>query len=257
MASPQVDKNFTRISNELLEALASSDLSNYEFRVFMAILRKTYGYQKKNDWLSLSQLEKLTGIKIPHICRTVNKLTAKNMLIKNGKITGIQKDYEQWNITQTGSTQIGKLPKQAVPIQDIELPKQVIEITQTGNKKLPKQADTKEKKETITKETITKEKHLEFVYLTKDQHQKLITAYGEKITTAKIEALNDYIGQIGVRKASVKYTSHYHTIKNWIRMEKSKEGKNGSTSKHFENERDYSDEDRKQIERKFYGNNDE
>ena len=154
MANPQGDKDYTKVSNEIIEALALTDLSNYEFRVFMMLIRKTYGFHKKTDWISLSQLAERTGIKLSHICRTIKKLKAKNMIIKNGKITGIQKDYEQWKLPKQVTnlngkvTQTGKLPKQVI------LPKQVSKVTQTGNKKLPKQGDTKEKKYTYTKETI-------------------------------------------------------------------------------------------------------
>jgi len=133
MADVQIEDGYTKIANELLEALLKINLSNYEFRVFMAILRKTYGYHKKGDWLSLSQLSKLTGIQTPNICRTVKKLMAKNMLIKNGKITGIQKDYDHWNIIHTDSIQIDNT------------------IIQADNKKLSIQTDTKERKKLIQK----------------------------------------------------------------------------------------------------------
>ena len=40
---------YTKIPNELLEVLYQVSLSNYEFRVFLFILRKTYGFNKKQD----------------------------------------------------------------------------------------------------------------------------------------------------------------------------------------------------------------
>lgn len=152
MADVQIDDGYTKVANELLEAIMRINLSSYEFRVIMAIMRKTYGYSKKQDYISLSQLEEITDIKACHICRTLKKLKAKNMILSNGHLTGIQKDYDLWKVTQTGNThsgntQTGNLPKQVIP-------KHAIEITQTGNKKLPKQVDTKEKKETYTKEII-------------------------------------------------------------------------------------------------------
>lgn len=148
MASPQIEDGYTKIANELLEAILTVNLSNYAFRVFMAILRKTYGFNKKTDWISLTQISVLTGIRTTHICRAVHELVNKNMLIKNGKVKGINKNYKQW-----------KLPIQVVPIQvvpnEVILPNQVIKVTQSGNKKLPNQVVTKE----TTKETIQK-KHI-------------------------------------------------------------------------------------------------
>lgn len=116
----------------------------------MTIIRKTYGFNKKEDWISLKQLSDLTGISIPHICRTINELKAKNMIIRNGKITGIQKDYKKWNTALPGTTSLDKLPNQA-------LPHQAVKITKPGSEKLPNQADTKETiKKTIQKKHIYK-----------------------------------------------------------------------------------------------------
>ena len=62
MASPQLEDGYTQISNELLEALCWMNLSPYEWRVLLWILRKTYGWKKKTDWISLSQFSKETGL---------------------------------------------------------------------------------------------------------------------------------------------------------------------------------------------------
>ena len=147
MASPQIEDGYTKIANELLEAISRVNLSSYEFRIMMAIIRKTYGFNKKTDYISLTQLEKVTGIKACHVCRTLKKLNAKNMIIKNGSVQGIQKNYDLWTITHIDTTQIGNTHLGNTQIGN--------EVTQTGNKKLPKQVDTKETiKETYIKDNI-------------------------------------------------------------------------------------------------------
>ncbi len=78
------------------------------------------------------------------------------------------------------------------------------------------------KRITSTEESEIKNKYLSFVYLTNDEYQRLITDYGETDTRKYIESLDDYIGQIGEKKARVKYSSHYHTIKNWMRRDDKK-----------------------------------
>jgi hypothetical protein len=55
----------------------------------------------------------------------------------------------------------------------------------------------------------------EFVKLTKEQYQKLIEQFGENGAKEKIENLN-----IGIGSKGYKYTSHYHTILSWDRLEK-------------------------------------
>lgn len=101
MADVQIDDGYTKVANELLEAVMKINLSSYEFRVIMAIMRKTYGYSKKQDYISLSQLEEITGIKACHVCRTLKKLKDKNMVISNSHLTGIQKDYYNYSIKKS------------------------------------------------------------------------------------------------------------------------------------------------------------
>lgn len=64
-----------------------------------------------------------------------------------------------------------------------------------------------------------KKLHLDFVRLTDDEYQKLISKLWESKTKFRIEHLNSYIGQIGVASANKKYRSHYFTILNWDRRE--------------------------------------
>ena len=110
MASPQTEDGYTRIANELMEALCRASLSQNQFRVCLAIIRKTYGYGKKEDRISLSQFEKMTGILSQHVKRTLGQLEKMNMItvdkVSHMKIFyGIQKDYEQWSTTtSTGSS---------------------------------------------------------------------------------------------------------------------------------------------------------
>ena len=254
MANPQGDRNYTKISNEIIEALSKTDLSNYEFRVFIMILRKTYGFHKKKDWISLSQLAEITGIKLPHISRTIKKLKEKNMILKNGKVTGIQKDYELWKlpkqvtnlneeVTQTGITQTGNVTQTGC------------ELTQTGKKKLPKQAYTKDTiKDTNTKDKIhtpKKIKYEDFVSMTEDEYQKLISKYGEVNTKAFIEKLNVFKGANGK-----KYKSDYMAILNWVveAVLSKGGGKNVNNSgniKRFANQREDTDE---RVNKNFYIN---
>ncbi len=57
-----LDDGFTRIANELLEAVMHAGLSQHQLLVFMAVMRKTYGFNKKSDWVSNEQISVLTGI---------------------------------------------------------------------------------------------------------------------------------------------------------------------------------------------------
>jgi len=53
---------FTRVPHVTLERLARVRLKPNEWRTVMALMRKTYGYHKSKDRISLSQFEKMTGM---------------------------------------------------------------------------------------------------------------------------------------------------------------------------------------------------
>ena len=108
MANPQLENGYTRVANELLEALARINLCAYETRVLLVIIRKTYGWHKKTDWISLSQLTMSTGIRKAHVCRTINSLVARNIIMRDkNKHVGLQKDHEKW---------VNKLPNQVTRV---------------------------------------------------------------------------------------------------------------------------------------------
>jgi phage replication O-like protein O len=159
----QVENGYTRIADELYEALMKWQLSSYEHRVLTFILRKTYGFQKKSDWISLSQFEENTGIQRSHICRALNLLLQQKIITKGGNrnkpMYSIQKNYKLWLKLPKGVRSHHKLLPKGVTIeaknnqkQTNKLPKGVIQITKGGNSVLPKGAHTKDN---ITKDNIT------------------------------------------------------------------------------------------------------
>jgi len=223
MASPQAEDGHVDIANEIVEILAKTYLSSYESQVLWAIFRKTYGWHKKEDWITNTQIAEMTGIAESHISRTLKKLIKKNMVNKNGKKLSFQKDYDNWQ----------KLPKQVsnekLPKWDKKLPKQVREVTQTGNKKLPKQVDTKEKKETITKETIQKKNVLPVIkeiitYLNKKANKffRPETPITQKFIKARLKEgydLSAFKWVIDVKCAEWKgkFTKNGKDMEDWLR----------------------------------------
>lgn len=96
MASPQIENGFTRIANEIMEALMRTNLSAYQGRVLMAIVRLTYGWQKKEDSITNKRIVELTGLNKAHASRTVSELVARNMVTKAGNKIGLCKDHQGW-----------------------------------------------------------------------------------------------------------------------------------------------------------------
>lgn len=100
MKSPQTEDGFTQIANELLEAFSRLDASGSAWRVFMVVLRKTYGFHKKKDKISLTQFEDMSRLTRMSVCRGLNELVELNVITveKDGYINiyQVQKDYELW-----------------------------------------------------------------------------------------------------------------------------------------------------------------
>lgn len=133
--SPQKENGYTAIANELFEAFYRCKLTEYERCIVMCIWRKTYGWSKKEDWVSNTQLQEETGIALPNITRTLNLLKEKRIIIKNGKRVGVNKVYSEWKVEWR------------------KLSHQITKVISPDNQKLSHQIPTKEKKETITKTT--------------------------------------------------------------------------------------------------------
>lgn len=99
-ASPQLEDGFIRIANELMEAILGFGFSHREVVVLFSIIRKTYGYGKKTDDISASQLTDLCKVPRQHVTTTLNSLAQCNVITKSpgkfGTIVGIQKNHKKW-----------------------------------------------------------------------------------------------------------------------------------------------------------------
>jgi phage replication O-like protein O len=65
-------EGWTAVPNELLDHMG--DLGNAELRVLLALIRKTAGYQKESDRVSVSQLATMTGLTTRNAQAAVTKL---------------------------------------------------------------------------------------------------------------------------------------------------------------------------------------
>jgi len=110
LSIPRLEKGYTRIANELLEAILKHPFSKRELNVVLSVIRKTYGYNgKKHDAVSSVQIASMTSIDQSHISKTINCLIEKNVLVKKGKgrlghgkhikSVGINKRYKMWSTT--------------------------------------------------------------------------------------------------------------------------------------------------------------
>ena len=102
--SPQLEDGHIRIANELFDAILRFPLGRNEAEVMYAILRKTYGYGKKQDDMTVTQLANLTGITRPRASEALTALASINAVRKTdghyGYVLAVNKNYAEWQRTE-------------------------------------------------------------------------------------------------------------------------------------------------------------
>ncbi|EPY3944421.1 replication protein [Klebsiella pneumoniae] len=144
-----LDDGFTRIANELLEAVMHAGLSQHQLLVFMAVMRKTYGFNKKSDWVSNEQISVLTGI-LPHKCSAAKStLVKRGILTQTGRVIGINKAVSEWSSLPIKGTE--KKPY----LKKVTLPESGKKsLPESGNAYYPNQVNTKDKHTKDNKDNI-------------------------------------------------------------------------------------------------------
>ncbi|QNU44361.1 replication protein [Mixta calida] len=96
------DNGYTRIANELLEAVIGSGLTQNQLLITLAVIRKTYGYNKTSDWVGNTQLSELTGLPVTRCSTERNKLVKMKVLTVSGRMVGVNKEISSWQTKING-----------------------------------------------------------------------------------------------------------------------------------------------------------
>lgn len=114
MANVQIENGYTKIANEILEALAKQPLNGTQRRILDVIFRYTYGFNRKEHDLSLSFISAATICDKRQIQRELKHLECRKIIFQKRedgikRTISFNKDYEQWIIEITiGKKDIGK-----------------------------------------------------------------------------------------------------------------------------------------------------
>ncbi|MTC75755.1 DNA replication protein [Providencia sp. wls1919] len=134
----RTEDGYTRLANELYEELIGANLTRNQAKVAHAICRKTYGFNKKIDRISDSQLAELTRLPRQKVNKAKNELIAMKVIVKSGSSIGPNKNLTEWEIPECH--QSGVI------------------VTKTVTKSVTKSVTEVSPKQGHTKDTITKEK---------------------------------------------------------------------------------------------------
>lgn len=130
-----LDEGYAKLSNMLLEEYAGADLTKRQFKVLLAVLRKTYGWNKPMDRISDSQIAEIAKLPVKRCNEAKLELVRMGLLKQQGGMFGPNKNVSEWRIPQNE----GKSPK-------------------LGDKTSLKLRESNPSKQGDTKDTITKDK---------------------------------------------------------------------------------------------------
>ncbi|EEC7403980.1 replication protein [Escherichia coli] len=95
-----IDDGYTRFANELLEAIASADLTARQLKVMLAYVRKTYGFNKKTDRIADEQIAQLTGLSRQNVNKAKKELISMNCLFMDGNQIGVNREVSAWQFSK-------------------------------------------------------------------------------------------------------------------------------------------------------------
>jgi phage replication O-like protein O len=81
-------QGFTRMDNNLYEALIGADLSGRELRVALAVHRQTWGYNVEHARVAASVIADMSGIRREHVSRMISELLRQRVLYRVGGSKG-------------------------------------------------------------------------------------------------------------------------------------------------------------------------
>jgi hypothetical protein len=106
MASPQLENGHIKIANELLENLICYKFSQHAgstpISICLFVIRKTWGFHKPTDQISITQFEKAVKTSRPTIVFWLKYLVKAGLLVKgalldkNGSEYSFNKNYDAW-----------------------------------------------------------------------------------------------------------------------------------------------------------------
>lgn len=103
MAEPQIENGYTKIANEILEALAKQPLNGTQRRILDVVFRYTYGFSRKEHELSLSYISKASNMNKQQVKRELDDLILKSIIhvvseasFKSSRVIEFNKNYDTW-----------------------------------------------------------------------------------------------------------------------------------------------------------------
>lgn len=174
--------SYTKVANRILEELVKIPLLGAELSICLFVIRKTYGFNKKEDQISLSQFQEGVKRSRPTVVKALKNLRLVNILklvkvgssISQKSLWSFNKYYRTWQL--------------------VKPPELVKEMTPTGKEKLKKlvktpkhtKENTKDKQKKGEKKSPTPKERASFFF-------KGITDFIQKVNSPEAEQLKELL----------------------------------------------------------------
>jgi len=194
-----IKNNHTQVPNGFIEGDMST-LSGSAVKCFIAICRKTIGWHKESDYISISQMQELTGISNTSVIKAVRALEDSGMITKE-RSRGMNKYTVNYEETSQGENV------------------QSEESSQGRVKKVHSQSEEKSyTKETQPKETHIKETHNRFKIPNLEEVENYCKERGNSIDP---EQFCDFYESKGWMVGKNKMKSWQASVRYWEKNQKS------------------------------------
>lgn len=162
----ELEDGYAKLSNMLLEAYAGADLTKRQFKVLLAILRKTYGWNKPMDRISDSQISEIAKLPVKRCNEAKLELVRMGLIKQQGGMFGPNKNIDEWRIPQNEGISLKTGDKTSLNLRECYPSKQ-------GDTK-----DTIQKKEIQDKNTMSESVRTE-CEKSSDRHEETDKAFEE------------------------------------------------------------------------------
>ena len=138
------DEGYTRIANTLLESIYRCELTGRQLRVYLALVRKTYGYQRKTDYITASQIAAEINYQSceSNIRADLKILKDRKLIISEGRKIGPNPIISEWVNSVENNTQ--KCRKQQCRKQHTTVLKSTRQSVENNTPRVLKTTHTKE-----------------------------------------------------------------------------------------------------------------
>jgi len=221
VANPQKENGYTALANEILDALIKVPLLGSEMQVCLFVIRKTYGFNKKEDAISITQLERAVQRSRPTIVKALKNLQLVNILklVKKGNsktssnIYCLNKNYDEWKLVNTPKlVKSNNSTSKVNALQLVKIPKHTKDNTKDN---------TKDRSSFIPPNYIPKDTWQAYLKL-RDKKKAAKTDYALKLIITTLDKINKEHGhdRLEVLNKSIK--------SGWVDVYPLKEGNYGS-----------------------------